>query len=347
MNRGLVIAPNWIVSIGLLAMLLVLPVGAATPTPSPEATKTQGQTGLMPVPLQPGEKLRVLATTSIVGDVVKQVGGDYIDISILLPIGTDPHTFEPTPKDVAAIADVQAIFANGAGLEEFLDKMLKNAGGSAPVVQVSEGIALRQMSPGEIQAEEQSHQSGAQPTLEAGHTPVGADPHTWFTPVNVMVWVRNIGEALSALDPSHAAEYRAQAVKYHDALAQMDTWIQEQVAQIPPDSRSLVTDHLTFGYYADRYGFQQIGAVIPSFSTAAQASARELAQLEDAIRQHEVKAVFASNTVNPSLSQRVAEDMGVQLVTVYHGSLGAPGSGVESYLDLLRYDTMAIVNALK
>jgi manganese/iron transport system substrate-binding protein len=175
----------------------------------------------------------------------------------------------------------------------------------------------------------------------------GQDPHTWFSPIGVMVWVTNTTNALVGLDPTHAAGYQARAQDYQQKLAQLDEWIKAQVAQIPPQDRKLVTDHLEFGYFADRYGFEQVGAVIPAFSTSAQPSAQEMAQLEDAIRLQGVKAVFVSNIVNDSLSKRVASDTGVHLVTLFDGSLGPAGSGAETYLDFMRYDTTAMAQALK
>jgi manganese/iron transport system substrate-binding protein len=290
-----------------------------------------------PAALQPGQKLTVLATTSLVGDVVKQVGGDQIDLKVLLPLGTDPHTFNPTPRDLTVISDAQVIFANGAGLEQFLSNMLKNAGASTPVIAVSDGIPLRHLA---------TDQPG--PTPPPGQEENGGqDPHTWFSPIGVMVWVTNTANALVGLDPAHAADYQARAQDYQQKLAQLDEWIKAQVAQIPPQNRRLVTDHLEFGYFADRYGFEQVGAVIPAFSTSAQPSAQEMAQLEDAIRKQGVKAVFVSNIVNDSLSKRVASDTGVRLVTLFDGSLGPAGSGAETYLDFMRYDVMAIVQALQ
>ena len=119
------------------------------------------------------------------------------------------------------------------------------------------------------------------------------------------------------------------------------------IERIPEENRKLVTDHEVFGYYADRYGLEQVGAVIPAISTAAQPSARELAALEQTIKEYAIKAIFVGNTVNPSLSEQIANDSGTQLVRLYTGSLGTEGSGVESYLDYLRYNTNAIVDALK
>lgn len=293
---------------------------------------------LSPIPLKEGEKLRVVATTSIVADVVKNVGGDRIDLAVLMPVGTDPHTFEPTPQDVVAVADAHVVFVNGAGLEVFLEPLLESAGaGKAKVVPVSYGVELR-------------HSEGKQEemgTPEAEHEHGEFDPHTWFDPHNVMVWVRNIEQALSALDPGHAEIYAANAEAYEAELQELDAWIREQVAQVPEANRKLVTDHTAFTYFVHRYGFEQTGAVVPGYSTLAAPSAQELAALEGNIRELGVKAVFVGWTVNPGLAQRVAQDTGVRLVFLYTGSLSGPGGPAKDYLSLMRYDVSAMVNALK
>jgi ABC-type Zn uptake system ZnuABC Zn-binding protein ZnuA len=274
-------------------------------------------------------KLNVVATTTIVGDVVRQIGGDAINLTVLLPTGSDPHSFDPTPQDVAKVADAKLIFANGAGLEEFLKPMLTNAGAQARVVEVSKGIQLE----------------ASQDVSEGSQT--AGDPHTWFDPNNVIVWVQNIQNNLSELDPSNASLYAANAQKYDAQLKELDTWIREQVAQIPPESRTLVTDHAVLTYFAVRYGFKQEGAVVPGYSTLAQPSAQELANLEDAIRKFGVKAILVGKTVNPSIAERVAQDTGVKLVYIYTGSLSDANGPAADYLSFMRYDVSAIVEALK
>jgi len=288
-------------------------------------------------PAARGDRLRVVATTTIVGDVVAQVGGDAIDLTVLLPVGADPHTFDPSPQDMTKVADADIIFANGAGLEAFLERLLENAGGDAEVVEVSEGITF-------IEAEH--HEDAAEPTGD-GHHHEGIDPHTWTDPNNVLRWVDNIEAALVLHDPAHAADYKTNADAYRAQLRELDAWVREQVAAIPVENRKLVTDHETFAYFAQRYGFEQIGAVVPGYSTAAQPSARDLADLEDRIRAYGVKAVFVGSTVNPALAQRVAEDTGVRLVSLYTGSLTASGGEADSYLGYVKYNVGAIVEGLR
>ncbi|MCX6096486.1 MAG: metal ABC transporter substrate-binding protein [Candidatus Bipolaricaulota bacterium] len=268
--------------------------------------------------------LEVAATTSIVGDVVRAVGGEAISLTVLLPAGADPHTFEPTPREMASLADVQVIFVNGGGLETFLGALL--AAVTAPVVSVSEGVTFLSLSPG---GQEQ-----------------GVDPHVWFDPRNVVVWAKNIARELALLDPANAEGYAARALAYEQELKDLDAWIVEAVAAIPRERRKLVSDHEAFGYFVDRYGFDDVGTVIPGLSTLAEPSAQGLAALEDAIRERGVPAIFVGITVNPALAEQVAQDTGARIVFLYTGALSGTAGPAGTYLDLMRYDVRTIVQAL-
>jgi len=299
-------------------------------TPLEREHESHDAPGLSAVTLGEGEKLQVVATTNIVGDVVSIVGGDRIALTTLMGVGVDPHSYVPTPTDTAAVHDAHAVFANGAGLEEFLAEMLDSAGGDAVEIHLSDGLELRKT---EAEDEhEHEHEEG--------------DPHVWFDVQNVIQWVETIEGALAALDPANAEVYRANAEAYVDQLEELDAWIVEQVATIPQANRKLVTNHPAFGYFADRYGLEQIGAVYP-ISPSSEPSARDITELEKAIREYGAPAVFTESTVNPKLAEQVAKDTGVKLVPLYTGSLGGPGSGIESYVELMRYDVTAIVEALR
>jgi len=271
-------------------------------------------------------KLKVVATTTIVADVVHQVGGDLIDLQTLLPIGADPHAFDPRPQDIAAVADADVVFANGAGLEEFLQPLLDSAGASDKMYEVSERIQL-------LALDDPDHEGG--------------DPHTWTDPNNVIIWSENIAKTLSIVDPDNAATYAANSEAYIAELQALDSWIREQVATIPADRLKLVTDHRALGYFADEYGFEQAGALVGSFSSNASPSAQELAALEDVIVAQGVAAVFIGASTNPALAEQVAKDTGVQVVPVYTGSLTEAGGDADTYLKFMRYNVSAIVEALK
>ncbi len=274
-----------------------------------------------------GGRLKVVASTTIIGDVVAQVGGDRIELTVLFPPGADPHTFEPRPQDMVAISQAQVIVLNGLGLEEALEPALE-ANATGLIVHASEGIE-----PPAFEGAEHDHEGG--------------DPHTWTDPNNVIVWTENIAVALSQADPAHAAEYRANAAAYIAELQELDIWIRAQVAQVPTERRKLVTDHLLFGYFAEEYGFEQVGALIGSFSTNASPSARELAALEDLIRAQAVPAIFVGRDVNPVLAEQVARDTGIRVVSLYSGSLSEPGGEADTYLKYMRYNVSAIVAALQ
>jgi ABC-type Zn uptake system ZnuABC Zn-binding protein ZnuA len=285
--------------LGLLALVLAGPLGMAAP-PS------------------------VAATTSIVGDVVAQVGGERISLSVLMPLGTDPHAFEPTPRDLVALARAEVVFASGAGLEETLAPILTSPEVQAKVVDLSAEVPFR--------------------TLEDEE---GIDPHVWLDPTNVILWTRRIERALSAVDPAGAEEYAARAEAYRSALHDLDLWIQDQVAAIPADRRRLVADHRALGYFAARYGFVEAGAIVPSFSTLAEPSARDLAQLADQLRALGVPAVFVTPTFSPALAAQLAADTGVRIVILYLGTLTGPDGPAPDYLAMMRENVRRIVEALK
>ncbi|MGQ9833943.1 MAG: metal ABC transporter substrate-binding protein [Candidatus Villigracilaceae bacterium] len=287
------------------------------------------------VPVGREGRLNVVASTTIVGDVVAQVGGDLIELTVLFPPGANPHTFQPRPQDIAAISKAQVIILNGLGLEEALEPALK-ANATGTIVHASEGIE-----PLPFHGKKHAHEG------EGEHHHEGGDPHTWIDPNNVIVWAKNIAAALAAADPQHAAAYQANATAYIASLRDLDAWIRQQVAQVPVARRKLVTDHLLYGYFAQEYGFEQVGALIGSFSTNASPSAQELAALEDLIRAQNVPAVFVGKNVNPALAEQVAQDTGIRVVSLYTGSLSQPGGEADSYLKYMRYNVSAIVEALK
>jgi len=303
-----------------LSLLFILLVACAGPASQPNSPE-KGTSG----------SLSVVATTTIVGDVVRSLGGDAIHLVVLLPPGTDPHSFQPTPQDVVKVSDADVIFINGAGLESFMNSLLSNSGDGTKVVAVSDGIQLLNAPEGE----------------PGVHVDEVGDPHVWMDPNNILVWVDNIENALSEADPANSAIYTQNAAKYRQTLAELDQWVRDYVAQIPASKRKLVTDHQVFGYFADRYGFTQVGTLVPGYSTMAEPSAQELAALETAIGGLNVPAIFVGDTVNPSLAQRVADDTHIRLVFVYTGSLTKAGGPASTYPDFIRYNVNAIVDALK
>ncbi|TAK11218.1 MAG: zinc ABC transporter substrate-binding protein [Anaerolineae bacterium] len=284
-----------------------------------------------PTPAESGA-FKVVASTTLVGDVAARVGGAHIQLVTLLPVGADPHSFEPSPQDLAALEDADLILLNGLGLEANLANILSAA--PAPVVEVSDGITAREFESEEGHTEDDGHDHGL-------------DPHVWMDPRNVAVWAVNIAAALADADPAHATDYRANAEAYAAELDALHNWIVEQVALIPTEDRVLVADHDSLGYFAATYGFDLAGTVTASFSTLAEPSAQELAALEDAIRAAGALAIFVDTTINPALAERIAADTGSQVVRLYSASLSEPGGPAATYIDLMRYNVSAMVAALK
>lgn len=271
--------------------------------------------------------VKVAATTTIVGDVVKQVGGERISLTTLLPVGADPHTYEPRPQDVAAIHDAQLVFINGLELEHSMESVI-DANANGPVVVVSDGIKVLPFS-----AEGDEHGSG--------------DPHTWMDPKNVQQWVKIISSSLISVDPDGESVYRANAEAYLLQLADLDTWIKGEVAMIPEDQRKLVTDHQSLGYFAAAYGLEQVGLIISSLSTNASVSAQDLARLEEVVKTEKVKAIFIEMGASDALASQIARDAGIEVMRIYTGSLGTAESSAGDYINFMRFNVNAIVGGLR
>ncbi|QAA75803.1 MAG: Zinc ABC transporter, substrate-binding protein ZnuA [Candidatus Bipolaricaulis sibiricus] len=272
----------------------------------------------------------VVATTGFVGDVVRQIGGDEIRLTVLFPVGADPHGFEPTPADAVLLARAEVVFAVGAGLEEGLAPLLSSTG--ARVVELATFVPLLSW-PGHDE-DDIDHEHGEH------------DPHVWLDPTRVALWTEAIADALAELAPEHTALFVSRAAAYREELAQLDRWIVDQVGTIPEEARLLVSDHRVLGYFAHRYGFRVPGAVLPSLSTLAEPAARELAELVATIRALGVRAVFVATTVNPQLAEQVSRDAGVRVVSLYTHSLSDPTGPAPTYIDMMRYNVRAIVAAL-
>jgi ABC-type Zn uptake system ZnuABC Zn-binding protein ZnuA len=276
--------------------------------------------------------LHVVATTSIVADIVDNIGGDAIQLTTLLPAGTDPHSYQPAPRDVALLSEADIIFLNGAGLEEFITPLLEGSSGKAEIVSLSDELDLLAVS------EEDTH------TEDTAHA--GNDPHVWTDPNMIQQWIERIEAELSEADPGNSVLYTTNADNYRQALTELDGWIKDRVQSIPSTRRNLVTDHQTLAYFAKQYGFTQLGSIIPGISSLAEPSAQELARLEETLQQLDLAVIFVDIAANPTLVSRVAGDTGAKVASIYSGSLGEPGSQTDTYLKLMRYNVNAIVDAL-
>lgn len=289
----------------------------------------------------PDDGLQIVASTTVIGDVVQNIAGDAASVTVIMPLGSDPHAYEPTPQDTVALNDADVIFINGLGLEETLRSVLDTLEGEVTIVPLAE-----QLETIEAQSDGREHEE-ERDEADSDHEHTGPDSHVWMNPNNVRSWTDIIEETLSEMDSTNAGTYASNADAYRTRLKDLDAWIREQVATVPEENRELVTDHTAFTYFADEYGFEQIGAVIPGTSTMAEPSAQEMAELQDAIAEHVVPAIFVSETVNPQLSEQVASDTGVEIRRVYTGGLSEANGPASTYIEYMRYNVSTIVDALK
>ena len=277
--------------------------------------------------------IQVLAAETVLADIAQNVAGQRLTVQVLLPSGADPHSYQPTPSDLARVAESDVLIVNGAGLEAFVQDQLRSVGGQRMVLEAATGLVSRQPKEGE----------GAEP-----HAHGEADPHFWLDPQNVIRYVENIRDGLSEADPGGAEEYAANAQTYIRQLRELDSWIAALVSELPPERRLLVTNHESFGYFADRYGFRIVGAIIPSVSSAAAPSALQLALLVDRIRESGVRAIFLETGSNPELAEQLGRETGVKVVTgLYTHSIGAPVGDASTYIEMMRHNASAIVEALR
>lgn len=457
--------------LALLAMLLAAcgsapaaqPTAApAAPTEAPAAAAPTAAPTTAPAPsaapVADAPPLKVVATYSILGDLVQNVAGDLVTLTTLVGPGGDTHTYEPTPRDSAALTEADILFENGLEFESWLDDIFTASRSTATRVAVSENITPLPAPEGghshndeaplahacELFEDrpEQVAASGAIPddhthyvvTLTGGEGAVmltrdedaevsfflGADvpfavttggapltpeaseavtegcdaiaivytfdlgpgdytvsfgpnagdsialgwevakahseeehghgeydPHIWHDPNNAMAMVEAIRDALVAADPANAATYEANTAAYLAELKALDAFVTEQVATLPEERRKLVTTHDTFGYFAERYGFEIVGTALGITTESSDPSAGEIAELVEQIRAAGVPAIFAENVSNPALMETIAREAGVTLApTLFTGALGEPGSEAATYLDMVRYNVTTIVTAL-
>jgi ABC-type Zn uptake system ZnuABC Zn-binding protein ZnuA len=293
----------------LIYLLLIITTACA-----PLASNADAETG--PV---------VLASTTFLADIAQNIVGDRVQVDSLLPVGVDPHAYQAGPSDVAKITESTVLIVNGLEYEHFLESLLENAGGERLVIEASAGL-----SPREDAASEH-----------------GVDPHMWLDPNLVVTYVENIRDGLASVDPDGKSTYQSNAEAYIAKLQELDAWITDQVSQIAPDKRLLVTNHEALGYFADRYGFTIVGVVVPSTSTDAAPSAQQMAELIDQIKSSGTPALFLDEVENPALAQQIADETGAQVVDDLHLESLTDGAPASTYIDMIRHNVTRIVEALK
>lgn len=283
----------------------------------------------------------VVATTTVLGDLARAVGGDAVDVTQLLAPNSDPHDYEPRPRDVLAAADAAVVLASGAGLDDWIEDVVAQVGGDARLVDVGATLSLEDGAATEDAA-------GADAAAdEHGHDHGPTDPHWWHDPTHVARAATAVRDALIAAAPHHRATYAANATAYLERLETLDAGIRRCIAGVPPARRKLVADHDALGWFAARYGLEVVGTVIPSRSTQAQPSAGDVAALAREIEREGVPAVFPAAGASRKLAEAVAREAGVTVGRPLYGdALGPDGSEAATYLEMAAYNADAIVRGL-
>jgi ABC-type Zn uptake system ZnuABC Zn-binding protein ZnuA len=277
-----------------------------------------------------GPKLKVVATTTQVADFARVIGGDKIELTQLLKPNVDPHDYEASPADVAAIARADVVVKSGVGLEAFLDPAISSAGFSGTVVDSSKGVSVR---PGNGEEAEKA-----------------GDPHIWHNPLNAKIMARSIADGLGAKDPQDKSAYESNFTAYAAVLDTLDADIRRQIDTLPADQRKLVSNHDAFGYYVERYKLEFVGSIIPSFDTSAELSGKDLNDLVAKIKATGVKAIFSEFSLPPKTADTVGKEAGVKVVggenALYGDTLGPAGSDGDTYVKMEEHNTKTIVSAL-
>lgn len=274
-------------------------------------------------PREEAERHRVVATTTMLADLARAIGGDRIEVTSIMKPGGDPHTYQPVPSDSQTVARSRLVLVNGLALEGWIEDLVRNAGGKPTIVTASRGI---------------------EPLDDPGY-PGNPDPHIWFS---IPLWkqvAQNVRDALIEADPEGEQHYRERAEAYLAELEALDAWVREQIASLPPERRHLVTSHDAFQYLGRTYGIEV--RAIQGISTTAEASAAEMRQIVDHVRTHRIPAVFIETSVNPRLIEQVQAETGARIGgTLYSDSLGPAGSDAATYVGMIRHNISTLVTAL-
>lgn len=266
------------------------------------------------------DRLNVVASFSILGDLVRNVGGDRVTVTTLVGPDGDAHVYVPTPADARKIADAKLVFINGLGLEGWLPRLVRSAGGKATVVTATDGVA----------------------PLKLG---TDADPHAWQSVANAKIYVANIRTALIAADPADANLFRANADAYLARLDALEDEVRAAMAAIPQVRRRVISTHRAFGYFAASYGIEFIAPL--GVSTESEPSARDIAGIITQIRSEKIPAIFLENISDPRLIRRIAEETGARVGgTLYSDSLTGEKGEAPTYIDMVRHNIRALTSAL-
>ena len=270
-----------------------------------------------------GDKPIVLSSASMIWDMAKNIGGDKVKHQLIVPIGGDPHLYEPTPGDARKVENADLIFVNGLTFEGWIIELIENSGTRAELDTVTNGIKA----------------------ISSDTYKDSFDPHAWMDINNAFIYIDNIRKSLTELDPDNADYYRSNYEKYREKLDSLDQYIRERVAEIPEEKRVLITSHDAFKYYGKRYGLR-LEAIV-GISTEAEAQTSDIVRINKTIAETGVPAIFIESTINPKLIRQIAKDNNIVIGgKLYADSIGDEDSPAPSYYDMLKHNTDTIVNAL-
>jgi zinc/manganese transport system substrate-binding protein len=308
------------------------------------------------------DKLNVIATFSILGDIVQNVGGDRVTVTTLVGPDGDAHVFQPAPADAQAVAGADVIVANGLGFEGWMDRLVAASGTTAAIITASEGVTPiafgeegydhgHEHAEGDdhdhdhAEGEEHDHDHAAEEAGHDGHDHGAEDPHAWQSVTNVALYVGTIERGLAAADPEGAETYAANAAAYRAELDALDAEIEAAVAALPEDRRTVVTSHDAFGYFAAAYGLTFVAP--QGVSTEAEASAQDVAGLITQIRDAGIAAVFVENIADPRLLDQIASETGAKIGgTLYSDALSGSDGPAGTYLTMMRHNIGQLTAAL-
>jgi zinc/manganese transport system substrate-binding protein len=283
-----------------------------------------------PTLAQAQERLKVVATFSILGDFVREVGGDRIELATLVGPDGDAHVYSPTPTDGRRLAEAKVVVTNGLRFEGWLNRLVRSSGTKAAIVEAARGVATVEEAGGHAH----------------GHGHGGVDPHAWQNIANAKLYVANIRDALAAADPAGQGAYEANAAAYLARLDALEAEVKAAIARVPAERRRVITSHDAFAYFERAYGIDFIAP--QGVSTEAEASAKDVARIIQQIRKDRITAVFVENIADPRLVERIAKETGAKPgERLYSDALSGPGGPAATYIDMMRHNIRALSTALQ
>jgi zinc/manganese transport system substrate-binding protein len=280
---------------------------------------------LLASPLSAAEKLKIVASFSVLGDMVRQIAGSHADVTTLVGPNGDAHTFEPSPSDAKTIADADLVFINGLGLERWMEGLARSAGYKGPLAIASEGVKTRTM----VEEEE-------------GNNQTVTDPHAWQDLENGVIYVNNIVAALTKADPADEADYKFAGDAFAATLKALDANVRKQISTVPPAKRRVITSHDAFGYFGAAYGVKFLAP--EGLSTESEASAGDIAKLIAQIKREGIKALFVENVADPRMIEMIGKETGVKLGgALYSDALSPPDGPAPHYVDMFKNNVPKLI----